>query len=97
MYEFFLIGVHFGVKKMYSLIFSKYYWRSIYTDISNYVRNCSKCMDVEMSNTTSGSNSKDDVNCDNDIQQYTTLPTDRVIRVWKKVNFLITFICKKHF
>ena len=50
-----------------------------------------------MSNTTSGSNSKDDVNCDNDIQQYTTLPTDRVIRVWKKVNFLITFICKKHF
>ncbi|XP_069950237.1 uncharacterized protein [Cherax quadricarinatus] len=83
-------GVHFGVKKMYSSIFSKYYWRTMYVDVGNYCRRCEKCTEVAVSSfrdliqTETGDDGGDD-----DVQKITTLPTDRIIRVWKKVQVKI--------
>lgn len=38
-----LYGGHLGIKKMYSKIRSKYYWKNMLKDIRNYVINCEKC------------------------------------------------------
>nr|XP_045597315.1 uncharacterized protein LOC123757584 isoform X1 [Procambarus clarkii] len=83
-------GVHFGVKKMYSSIFSKFYWRTMYVDVGNYCRRCEKCTEVAVSSFRDliQAETGDDVG-DDDIQKITTLPTDRIIRVWKKVQVKI--------
>lgn len=82
-------GVHFGVKKMYSSIFSKYYWRSMYVDVGNYCRRCEKCTEVAVSSFRDLIPGDADDPVDEDIQKVTTLPTDRIIRVWKKVQVKI--------
>lgn len=38
-----LYGGHLGIKKMYSKIRSKYYWKNMLKDITNYVINSEKC------------------------------------------------------
>lgn len=38
-----LFGGHLGVKKMYSKIRSKYYWKNMIKEITKYTRNCKKC------------------------------------------------------
>lgn len=78
-------GVHFGVKKMYSSIFSKFYWRTMYVDVGNYCRRCEKCTEVAVSSFRDLIPADADDPGDEDIQKVTTLPTDRIIRVWKKV------------
>lgn len=96
-------GVHFGMKKTYSSIFGKYYWRSMYVDVGSYCRRCEKCTDVGVSNVVSycrRCEKRTDVGVSNvrgptpvesyeesteENQRVTTLPTDRIIRVWKKV------------
>lgn len=83
-------GVHFGVKKMYSSIFSKYYWRTIYVDVGNYCRRCEKCTEVAVSSfrdLVPGEQGEDSLG--DEINRVTTLPTDRIIRVWKKVQIKI--------
>lgn len=38
-----LYGGHVGIKKMYSRIRSKYYWKDMVNEIRNYVMNCERC------------------------------------------------------
>ena len=82
-------GVHFGVKKMYNNITANFYWRTLYVDIGNYCRRCEKCTEVAMSGhrDSLGQDGMEDP-VDEDAQKVTTLPTDRVIRVWKKVSLM---------
>lgn len=80
---------------MYNSITSKYYWRTLYVDIGNFCRRCEKCTEVAVSGHRDGllQDGPDDQG-DDDTQKVTTLPTDRVIRVWKKVGSesLVMFI-----
>ena len=81
------VGVHFGVKKMYSIITSRFYWRTLYVDIGNFCRRCEKCTEVAVSGHRDSLMQEDtDDQGDENAQKVTTLPTDRVIRVWKKVS-----------
>ncbi|KAK3890716.1 hypothetical protein Pcinc_005351 [Petrolisthes cinctipes] len=98
-------GVHFGVKKMYGSIFSKYYWRTMYVDVGNYCRRCEKCNEITVTGyrdvlppqptaaaapgVNMGQAGEDHMHEDDDSQKVTTLPTDRIIRVWKKVQVKI--------
>ena len=68
---------------MYDMISCKCYWRSLYVDVGNVVRNCESC--------TEKSYSMDDPKCsdgsDREIGSGTALKLaqDRVSSVWKKV------------
>lgn len=79
---------------MYNSITSKFYWRTLYVDIGNFCRHCEKCTEVAYRDSLS-QESKEEQG-DDDTQKVTTLPTDRVIRVWKKVglnafHFMVRF------
>ena len=65
----------------------------MYIDIGNYVRNCSKCTDIILGPSNTSSSNKSCVINDTEQHQFSTLPTDRLIRVWKKVGFKV-FYCK---
>lgn len=86
-------GVHLGVKKMYSSIFSKYYWRTIYVDVGYYCRHCEKCTEipavsVDVPKLPESRLYNEEV-LSEEITRVTTLPTDRIIRVWKKIEVKI--------
>lgn len=82
------VGVHFGVKKMYNSITSKFYWRTLYVDIGNFCRHCERCTEVAVSGYQ---DSLTQDQGEDDSQKITTMPTDRIIRVWKKVSLCFDF------
>jgi hypothetical protein len=51
----FLLGVHLGLKKMYMGISQFYFWKGLYVDVANFVRQCSQCSEtVEVQTSGSG-------------------------------------------
>lgn len=36
---------HFGIKKTYEFVKAKYYWKGMYSDTENFVKNCSNCLE----------------------------------------------------
>lgn len=87
---------------MYNSITNKFYWRTLYVDIGNFCRHCEKCTEVAVYRNNQAQESTEDQGED-DTQKITTLPTDRVIRVWKKVGLMLSItwldyisrLCKK--
>lgn len=75
---------------MYGSITNKFYWRTLYVDIGNFCRRCEKCTEVAVSGYRESLNQECTADQgEEDAQKITTLPTDRVIRVWKKVGLMV--------
>jgi hypothetical protein len=43
---FFLTGVHLGLKKMYVAINQLYFWKGLYVDVANFVKQCRQCSET---------------------------------------------------
>ncbi|CAL4128565.1 unnamed protein product, partial [Meganyctiphanes norvegica] len=86
-------GVHLGVKKMYGSISSNYYWRTIYVDVGYYCRHCERCTEIPAVSAHSARVSETELYNEDvlseEMSQVTTLPTDRIMRVWKKIEVKI--------
>ena len=38
---------HFGLKKTYEFLSSRYFWKGMYTDALNFVSSCTKCLQAK--------------------------------------------------
>jgi hypothetical protein len=41
-------GVHLGVQKMHLYLKKDYFWRGMYVEMANFVRECKKCFDADL-------------------------------------------------
>ncbi|XP_033609131.1 uncharacterized protein LOC111868919 isoform X4 [Cryptotermes secundus] len=79
-------GVHLGLKKMYMGLNQFYFWKGLYVDVANFVRQCSQCSETaEVQTSGSGQSqqlehtSKDDSDKDKNTRNGNTS------KVWQKV------------
>jgi hypothetical protein len=42
----FPLGVHLGLKQMYVAINEFYFWKGLYVDVANFVRQCNHCSET---------------------------------------------------
>ena len=78
-------GVHFGLKKMYILINRSFFWKGLYVDVANFVKQCEHC--IQYSNTQAVGNGKYEQS--EDIKMAESNSKNTAVRnsskVWQKV------------
>ncbi|XP_014253373.1 uncharacterized protein LOC106668790 isoform X2 [Cimex lectularius] len=82
-------GIHLGIKKMVNFLEEKYFWRGLYTSVSQYVKNCVQCREkndffsnLAIQNESSSENNKNRV-------KINTTGIQTVSNVWAKVEIAI--------
>lgn len=79
------VGVHLGVKKMFSKLHTRYFWRGMYTDVVHFVRKCDKCWEqATVPHMTHGGESEDSEAVEDPLP-LSPGPSRPTSRVWSKV------------
>jgi hypothetical protein len=87
----FLLGVHLGLKKMYVGINQLYFWKGLYADVANFVRQCNHCSDTaDVQTTGSGQPQQlEQANDRGDSGKDKNTRSGNTSRVWQKVRELL--------
>ncbi|KAJ4442037.1 hypothetical protein ANN_11903 [Periplaneta americana] len=91
-------GVHLGLKKMYMGISRYYFWKRLYVDVANFVRQCKQCSETAdiQSNANEVQKEQQIENSDNPIEDKTA-GNRSTSKVWQKVGWYLTFDTFKTF
>ncbi|XP_069698366.1 zinc finger and BTB domain-containing protein 11-like isoform X3 [Periplaneta americana] len=79
-------GVHLGLKKMYMGISRYYFWKRLYVDVANFVRQCKQCSETAdiQSNANEVQKEQQTENSDNPVEDKTA-GNGSTSKVWQKV------------